>query len=273
MRCELEQEKLSSWINNEMSSEESTAFEDHLNHCEYCNRELVAMKNAWSAIAKIEPEPGDNMWLRFDTMLNTYKQSLREHQRSLMEEKIERLKRLVMPHPWFRIAFACALVVAGFAAGFLLHRTLSGGENGETVKIEALSSQMQEMKEMFMLSLLENPSASERIRGVSYSAEIPAAGKKVVDALLSTLNNDPNVNVRLVALDALTQLASVPGVREGLVGSILHQDSPLMQVSLADVMLKLQEKRSIQPMKDLLQQKNLNLQVRTKIEQTLQHLI
>ena len=49
--------------------------------------------------------------------------------------------------------------------------------------------------------------ASERIRGVSYASEISTINKNVLDALLSTLNNDPNSNVRLMTLDALTDCA------------------------------------------------------------------
>jgi len=95
----------------------------------------------------------------------------------------------------------------------------------------------------------------------------------VIDALLATLNNDPNVNVRLSTLDALTQLAGYPEVREGLVKSISQQDSPVMQSAIADVMLKLQEKRSVKPLKQLLKQKGLDHGVRDKIKETINNLI
>jgi HEAT repeat protein len=129
------------------------------------------------------------------------------------------------------------------------------------------------MKEMMMLSLLENPSASERIKGVSFTSEIKSTNKEVVDALFSTLNNDPNVNVRLVTLEALSNLANDPAVREGLVQSIVQQDSPLVQSALADAMLKLQEKRSVTSFKKLLEQKSLDISVRLKIEKTINRLI
>jgi HEAT repeat protein len=123
-----------------------------------------------------------------------------------------------------------------------------------------------------MLSLLQNPSASERIRAVSYTNEITHVNPNVAAALLATLNNDPNVNVRLTTLEALTHFARDPVVREGLIQSILQQDSPLVQAALADAMLKLQEKRAVLPFKKLLQQKDLNGMVRTKIEQTITRL-
>ena len=124
-----------------------------------------------------------------------------------------------------------------------------------------------------MLALIENPSASERIRGVSYTSEIKSANPEVIDALLTTLNNDQNVNVRLVTLEALTQYTSDAAVREGLVQSIAKQDSPLMQAALADVMLKMQEKRSVQSFRKLLEQKDLDKSIRGKIEETITKLI
>ena len=124
-----------------------------------------------------------------------------------------------------------------------------------------------------VLLLLENPLASERIKAINYTGEMKQVDKQVIDALLATLNNDPNVNVRLSTLDALTQLAGHPEVREGLIQSIVRQESPLMQSAIADVMLKLQEKRSVGSFKELLKQKNLDPGVKDKIRQTITQLI
>jgi hypothetical protein len=73
-------------------------------------------------------------------------------------------------------------------------------------------------------------------------------------------------------LEALTHFARDPVVRQGLIQSILQQESPLVQAALADVMLKLQEKRSIPSFKKLLLQKDLNGMVRSKIEETITRL-
>ena len=94
-----------------------------------------------------------------------------------------------------------------------------------------------------------------------------------MDALFTTLNEDPNVNVRLATLDALVKLAHDPKVREGLVRSIDLQDSPIMQSAIADVMVKLQEKSSVQYLQKLLGKKDLNQMVKINIEKSIQKLI
>ena len=136
-------------------------------------------------------------------------------------------------------------------------------------EVKKLSSEVQAMKQLMMLSMLENPIATERLKAVSYTQELNNVDDQVVDALLTTLNFDQNENVRLVTLEALIQLADNPKVREGLVQSLLKQESPLMQVALADAMVKLQEKSSVKHFKQMLQKENLNEAVKGKIEKTI----
>jgi HEAT repeat protein len=195
------------------------------------------------------------------------------------------LRQLFRLQPWLATAFSLLLIAGGVGLGYAIRRPAPVPDQASAAtaataaqpvsdrqQLAALSTQVHEMREMMMLSLLQNPSASERMRGVSYTSEIKNVNPGMADALLATLNNDPNVNVRLTTLEALTHFANDPAVREGLVQSILQQDSPLVQSALADVMLKLQEKRSIRSFKKLLQQKDLNGMVRTKIQQTINRL-
>ena len=129
------------------------------------------------------------------------------------------------------------------------------------------------MRQMMLLTLIDNPSASERLRAVSYTKELDgAADAKVVAALLSTLNHDDNVNVRLATLEALAPLAADPTVRLGLVHALTQQDSPLVQSALADVMVQLQERTSVPRLRALLKQADLDSTVKSKIEESIQTL-
>lgn len=238
----------------------------------------------WDLMGEMRaPEPSENMQLRFDEMLEDFKASAGN-------------KRVLTLRPALAVACSLLLVAAGLGAGLFIHRgdgvggdgVSGGGVSGGTAievsvsganggvsdqqQLAALTAQVHEMREMVMLSLLQNPSASERMRGISYTDDIKNVNPNIAEALLATLNGDPNVNVRLTTLEALTHFANNPAVREGLVHSILQQESPLVQAALADVMLKLQEKRSVRPFKQLLQQKDLNKLVKTKIEQTITRL-
>ncbi len=281
MQCENDKEQLTLYMNNQMTDAERVAFENHLATCAECKEELHASQKVWDLMGEIPvPEPARDMQLRFNAMLDVYKAQTEDLQ-SAMPSILQRLKQLFTLQPGFAVAYSMALIIIGVGAGYLVNSksnvggitNASGNVSSANTSIDSLKTQVHEMKEMVMLALLQNPSASERIRGVSYTSEIKGVNKNIVEALLTTLSNDPNINVRLMTLDALTHFANDPAVREGLVQSIIEQDSPLVQSALADAMLKLQEKRSVQPFRKLLQQKDLNIMVRSKIEETITRLI
>jgi len=271
MKCEEYEALFAGWIDKELTPAEQTKLEQHLTDCAGCREELAAMQQLWDVMGEVKtPEPSDHMRVKFQAMLDTYKESVEDKKGSFAGIK-DQLNRLWQWQPRWPLAYSLAIVLISFGCAYLFFNTGKGSKQDEQLK--ELTSQVHELKQTMMLALLENPSASERIRGVSYTSEIKHADKEVIDALLATLNNDPNVNVRLSTLDALSHLASHPEVREGLIQSIVQQDSPLMQSAIADVMLKLQEKKSVKSFRELLKQKNLDPGVKDKIKQTITQLI
>jgi len=166
-----------------------------------------------------------------------------------------------------RFAFASVLIAAGFAGGYWLQNPPADG------KVQQLTEQVSELKEMMMLSLLQKESATERLRAVNLTSEMSNVSDKVTDALFQTLNNDANENVRLAALEVLTTYAMQDKVREGLVRSIAFQDSPVVQVTLAELMVALQEKKSVSELQKLIDSDKTPDDVRRKLEKSVEVLI
>jgi len=166
-----------------------------------------------------------------------------------------------------KLSVSVVLIVAGFIGGTMLQKNTGGGE------VKELAKEVSGLKEMMMISMLEQESATDRLKAVSLSEEIQGPSKKVTEALFKTLNADPSVNVRLAALDALNNYAKSPSVREGLVRSIAQQDSPLVQVALADLMVTMQEKSSVKELRKILQQKSTPKEVKKRIEESIKVLI
>lgn len=166
-----------------------------------------------------------------------------------------------------RLGLAAVLLVIGFVGGNLSQRPSSSQD------VKQLTLQVGELKEMMMLSLLEKESASERLRAVSLTNEMDKVSDKVTKALFQTLNHDNNVNVRLAALEALTPYVSQSTVREELIRSITLQDSPLVQVTLADLMVSLQEKKSVGALQKLLDNDSTPKDVKKQIKKSIDVLI
>ena len=95
------------------------------------------------------------------------------------------------------------------------------------------------MRQMVTLTLLQQQSAGERLRGVTWSNRMERPDSAVENALLTAVNRDPNVNVRLSAVDALQKFTANPAVRRALVDAIPVQDSPLVQIALIDAIVPL----------------------------------
>jgi hypothetical protein len=283
MECGFDKTLLTLFLNDQLSEDERAEVERHLAGCETCRQELATNAHLWELMETIPaPEPPAGTLIRFNAMLDAYKASAETSGTDTASDSrastisgpgiIARLKQLFTLQPGFAMVYSLLLVVLGIVLGHWVNSPAPAAASNDKKQLEALAAQVGDMREMMMKSLLQNPSASERIRGVSYTSEITTVNPGVIDALLTTLNNDQNVNVRLMTLEALTHYASSPAVRAGLVESIPQQESPLVQAALADAMLKLQEKNAIRPFKKLLQQKNLNSLVRTKIETTIARL-
>ncbi|WP_128546210.1 HEAT repeat domain-containing protein [Larkinella soli] len=272
MNCEHSRNQLVDLLGNQLAEAERITLEVHLAQCPDCREELAATRRLWQAMGRMPvPEPTEKMRVRFYAMVETYKDAEAAKRRRSLKSVFRRIRRALTPQLALRLAYSLLLVGAGLAGGYWLSARNAPAVAYER-QIDALSTQVQEMHQTVLLSLLENPSASERLRAIGYTREIGQVDRKVTEALLSTLNNDPNVNVRLVTLEALAQLADDPKVREGLVQSITQQDSPLVQAALADVMVKLQEKRSVRPLKQLLHQENVDDLVKTKIKESIKAL-
>lgn len=167
-----------------------------------------------------------------------------------------------------QLAYSLVVLAVGVGFGYWLSPARSY-EN----QLSTLTGEVQQMREMMMLTLLEQPSATERLRAVSLSTNLESADTRVIQALLQTLHHDPNVNVRLATIEALLPHASKPVVREGLIQSIAHQESPLVQIALADVMVALQEKRSVKHLQKLLHREELNGAVQAKVKQSIEVLL
>ena len=280
MKCNYDKEKIFQFLTDQLDGGKRAELEAHLASCPECQMELEAAEKIWLLMGDVPPvEPADSVRTGFSAILKNYKEE-QASGKGTWRALVGKVQDLWIVQPAVQMVYSIGLLLAGLWIGRLLGGsaasnsvTTASAPAATSGQIDSLSAQIREMKQSMAISLLENPSASERIRAVGYTNEIVKANKQVIDALLETLNNDPNVNVRLVTLEALVKFANEPAVRQGLVQSIASQESPLLQSAIADVMVKLQEKRSVKSFRELLEKKDLNDAIRNKIEMSITKLM
>lgn len=259
-------ELITGWLDGTLTTGQKAELRQHIEEGSIDQNELDELAGFYKSMEmKDVPEPTGRMHERFYSMLDTYKSISAEKRAHPVGLWLDRLREHIqMP----KLAYGLVLLLLGFAGGLMIH--INSGRNSE---VNQLAGQIRSMQEMMVVTLLEQPSSFDRLKAVNISTDLSAADNKVINALLNTLNNDPNVNVRLAAVEALVRHAGNPLAREGLVKSIDNQDSPLVQVAMADAMVHLKEKKSVSDLKKLLAREDLNPTVKERIKTTIAKLL
>jgi hypothetical protein len=168
-------------------------------------------------------------------------------------------------HPAFQAAGAAAILVIGVATGYF-------ARGRDTSEVSQLRGEIYNMRQLVALSLLQQQNASDRLRGVNYAYRVEQSDPQVLSALLTTLNHDSNVNVRLAAVDAMRNFTDNPVGRKGLVQSLARQDSPLVQIAILDQIVELHEKSAMSSIQFLLSGQDVNPDVRQRAQWALKQL-
>ncbi len=246
---------------------------EHLATCEACRAETEELRRVWTVMGSLPaPQPGAQARARFDLMVAAYRQGL-DHAAApgLWTGMNSWLAGWWPRQPALQFGLGLALLALGVLAGReLLPAPASSALR--TDEIAALRGQVAAMNQMIMLSLIQQQSASDRLRGVNWSYELTQPGQEVVAALLDTLMHDSNINVRLATVDALRQFGDQPRVRKGVIEAMRKQDSPMIQVALIDLAVDLKEKESASTLREFAQDQNLDAAVRARAQKGLSEL-
>ena len=153
----------------------------------------------------------------------------------------------------YKVAAGIALVVVGLAGGFLLNE-----RNRSANELAVLRKEMSETKGMMMDLLRNNQSASQRMLGANVALTISEADDEIVNALEEIMRTDPNTNVRLAALEALSKFVDEPKVRSVLVAALSKQDDPLVQIELIQLLVYIKEKGVVNDLQRIIEdEKNI----------------
>jgi hypothetical protein len=202
----------------------------HLRQCETCREEVEASTEIWNEMgaAPVVPPQSARMRARFDAALQGYMDGLVEP-----AVRPSRAAAAWWSQPLMQIAAAAVLLVAGAGIGRLSSPSATADPD-----LAMLRQELRDTRQMVTLSLLQQQSASERLKGVTWSSQIEQPGAEVVSALIETLRHDANVNVRLASVDALRRFGGRDAVRRQVVDALPQQQSPLVQMALIDFMIE-----------------------------------
>jgi hypothetical protein len=237
----------------------------HLIGCAACAEELEALGGMWEKLGDLPvPEPSLALRVRWEQTLG----SLGAGPEIRRPARLRAWWQNIWPaNPAWQMAIAGICLMIGLGAGaYLQHGAAQHDE------VARLREEVASTKEMVAVSLLQQQSATERLRGVDYSSRMPLMEPQVVAALIQAVNRDSNVNVRLAAIDALGKVANESQVRQSMQEALPQQDSPMVQAALIDYLVDAHDRGATDTIRDLVARPDVNPTVRQRGTYALQQL-
>lgn len=168
---------------------------------------------------------------------------------------------------WKYIAIAASL---GFVIMSMVSTYYFGNNQANIASIE---NDMRQMKETMILSLIENQSASKRLKAVNYIEGCKSPVDNIITALINTMHHDENSNVRLAAAEGLIKFSNITEVRKGFLNALIFEKDPNVQIELIHILVAIKEKKGIEPMRNMLKRKETPEFMREQVEEGISELM
>ncbi len=268
MKCEEIGELLPDYLQGSLKAEQDGLVEQHIAECADCREDVVI----WKKLSLIPVEqPSKESRERFEAMLQAYQTGRNDRAATGVDREKRGSVWSWLRSPVGAVAWSAALLVIGiFAGNYFGNRPIH--TNTDRDEIAAMHTELTNMRQMVVLSMLQQQSASERLQAVSYSRREDQLDPQVMSALVRTLRYDGSVDVRLAALDALSRHGAQPQVHKGVVDALQEQQSPLVQVALIDLMVEWRDPDAAQRLRNFVQTPNLNPTVKQRADWALSRL-
>jgi HEAT repeats/Putative zinc-finger len=268
MKCEDMEPLMIDYLDMNLAPDKTGEIERHLETCEKCLDDLRDLKEILQLISKEEmKKPDDSMRINFYHMLHSeIKRNETGSKAAVKESHVPWYGRSI-----YRIAAGFALLIAGTLIGVVFYSLVA--RSGQMKEIAGMKSEINSLKVNSIFAMLKNESSSYRIQAVNYAEEIDAPDENIINALVETLNNDKNVNVRMTAAFALSKFTSQRSVCDSLVSSLQRQEDPILQVTLINILVGIGEKNAIKPIERIISDDNTLDEVRSLAERGVKMLI
>jgi hypothetical protein len=153
-------------------------------------------------------------------------------------ESLANVKPVVKPAP------AAIAAQNGTATETSTDRTTAEAEPVQNKKLRHYNEPETEntlYKQALFSRLNDMGSPSHRLSAAAQVLNMKSTDKDIVDALVKTMNTDPNTNVRLAALESLSKFHRESYVRRQLLAALEKQKDPVVQIELIQLLTRMKE--------------------------------
>lgn len=241
MKCNEVKINLPEYIDGKLDETTSALVSEHLETCGSCkilHSELKSFLQFTDSFPEIEPPEG-----------------MKEEFWKMADLENDRTGRTIIIPGWTKVAAMVLIVLGTFVTGYF-----TGSKKSEVAELQA---EMGNLKQEVLLAGLRDYSGPQKIDAVYNIKTSGLANENLVSALVYTMNSDKNVNVRLAAINALSEMMDKnDNVKTELTKSLSVQDNPLLQISLIQVLTESGVKEAKDEIESISNNENTNQQVK-----------
>ncbi|MGA9118310.1 MAG: HEAT repeat domain-containing protein [Bacteroidota bacterium] len=261
-------EHLLAYLSGNLDEATSRVVSEHLLTCDECRKEYETVSRFWNELGRLpEESPAPSLEKSFRDKLRGYEEGILQAGRKPEHVRGKGfLDGFRIARPVFQLMAAAFMIFIGFVAGYYIN-----GRGNNAQDMAQLHDEVRGLSNLLTVSLLHQESASERLKGVSWSYKLVGRDPGIDAALVNTMQHDRNVNVRLAALDALSRDVHDPVVRREIIHALPGQTSPLMQIALVDILVQIDDREARDVLQQVLKKADLHPEVRKRIIQGLEH--
>lgn len=244
------QDKLIDYLEGTLSAAEVKKMDAVLESDEDLRQEMEALRATFQAMDEVEMvDPPASLKTSFHSFLE-------EEQARQLRQKDTPVRRLWRPME-LGIAAAIALLILGTGMGILWQNNQK-----QQAQLSVLQEEVANTRKLLILSMLEQKSASDRIKAMNTVAP-KEADPQIVQALIQRLEIDENVNVRIKAAEALANFPNQPKVVDVLVDA-LSEESVEVQIVLIDILVGIGAKQAVPAFEELMKKDGIMTIVKEK---------
>ncbi len=258
-------ELLPEYLDKSLNKTQLQKVEAHLIACKACTKELEELRTLLNVFEDESVRvPSHSLQTNFFEQLELEKQ---DDSKVVSIESASIKRKNNWSNNLLKIAASVALLIGAY---FLGKQQQEQKFNSE---IAVLMNESLSMKQTAMLSLMGNKSASKRIQGVNFIDEFTNPDEAIVNALADRMLHDENTNVRRTAVEALSEFTTSETVKNNFIKALKIEKDPGIQITIIQVLGKIQEKKAIVPMQYLLEHEDTQPYVKEQLESVLPNII
>ena len=167
---------LPDFLTGSFDETERTAIQTHLQTCSSCRHEFESLSTLWNTLGVLPQEkPTPQMRERFNAMLAAYEQGVRHasSRTSFLDTLDALVTRLWPRRPVIQFGIALLMLLMGAVAGSVLNRSTEQESTSEaSLQVAQLHGELQSIRGMLAVSLMQQQTATERLRGINMSSRI-----------------------------------------------------------------------------------------------------